>query len=95
MEVFVKKLKSILIILFLLIIYIYIANISMIPKHIIIFEGENLNISTLWGINLRKKSNSKLEYGLTDTIQTVTNLNNNKINEVGKINLSLNLEQIY
>lgn len=86
-----KKIKSILIILFLLIIYIYVANISMIPKHIIIFEGENLNISTLWGINLSKKNNSKLEYGLTDTVQTVTNFNDNKINQVGKINLSLNL----
>ena len=91
MEVFVKKLKSILLILFLLIIYVYIASISLIPNHIVIFEGENINVSTLWGIKLSQNSNSKLEYGLIDTIQTVTNLNNNKINQVGKFNLSLNL----
>lgn len=86
-----KKFKSILLILFLLIIYVYVASISLIPNHIVIFEGESLNISTLWGINLNKKNNSNLEYGLTDTIQTVTNLNDNKINQVGKFNLSLNL----
>ncbi len=86
-----KKLKSILLILFLLIIYVYIASISLIPNHIVIFEGENINVSTLWGIKLSQNSNSKLEYGLIDTIQTVTNLNNNKINQVGKFNLSLNL----
>lgn len=86
-----KKLKPILFILFLLIIYIYVACISMLPNHIIIFEGESLNFPTLLGVNLSQKNNSKLNYGLSDTIQTATNLNHKQINQVGQINLSLNL----
>ena len=90
MEVFVKKLKSILIILFLLIIYVYISSIAMIPKHIVIFEGESLNIHPIFGVNLSENKNSKFDYEVSDTIQTVTNLSN-KISGVGKLNLSLNL----
>ena len=87
-----KKIKPILFILFLLIVYVYVSSITMIPEHIIIFEGERLNIHTLFGINLSENKNSKFNYGLgTSIIQTATNLNNDKINQVGKINLSLNL----
>lgn len=87
-----KKIKPVLFIIFLLIIYIYVSSITMIPEHIIIFEGENLNIHTLFGVNLRENKNSKLDFGWgTNTIQTVTNLNSEKINQIGKINLSLNL----
>lgn len=86
-----KKLKPILFILFLLIIYVYVASISMIPNHIIIFEGENLKIPTLFGVNLSQSNNSKLDYGLSDTIQTATNINDKQINQVGQMNLSLNL----
>lgn len=85
-----KKLKSILIILFLLIIYVYISSIAMIPKHIVIFEGESLNIHPIFGVNLSENKNSKVDYEVSDTIQTVTNLSN-KISGVGKLNLSLNL----
>lgn len=85
-----KKLKSILIILFLLIIYVYISSIAMIPKHIVIFEGESLNIHPIFGVNLSENKNSKFDYEVSDTIQTVTNLSN-KISGVGKLNLSLNL----
>ena len=85
-----KKLKSILIILFLLIIYVYISSIAMIPKHIVIFEGESLNIHPIFGVNLSENKNSKVDYEVLDTIQTVTNLSN-KISGVGKLNLSLNL----
>ena len=87
---FLIKLKLILIILFLLIIYVYISSIAMIPKHIVIFEGESLNIHPIFGVNLSENKNSKFDYEVSDTIQTVTNLSN-KISGVGKLNLSLNL----
>ena len=87
-----KKIKPILFILFLLIIYIYVSSITMIPEHIIIFEGESIKIHTLFGVNLNENKNSKFDYGLeSNIIQTATNLNNDKVNQVGKINLNLNL----
>ena len=87
-----KKIKLILFILFLLVIYIYVSSITMIPEHIIIFEGESLNIHTLLGVNLRENKDSKFDYRLgANTIQTATNIRNDKIDQVGKINLSLNL----
>lgn len=86
-----KKIKPILFILLLLIIYIYVASISLLPNHIILFEGENLNIPILFGINVSQNSKNKLDYGLTESIQTVTNLNETQINQVGKIDISLNL----
>ena len=86
-----RKLKPYLFILFLLILYVYIASITLIPKHIIIFEGENLKIPTLFGINLSNNNSSNFNFGDSDTVQTVTNLNDKKINQVGQINLSLNL----
>ena len=89
---YIKKIKPIIFIIFLLVIYIYVSSITMIPEHIVIFEGEKLNIHTLFGINLSENKNSKFNYGLgTSIIQTATNLNNDKVNQVGKINLNLNL----
>lgn len=47
-----KTFKKILLILFLSLILIYVSNLSSIPNNIILFEGENLNIPTLFGINI-------------------------------------------
>lgn len=85
-----KRLSKILIILILLIIYIYVASICLIPNNIIIFEGESLNIPTLYGINICQ-NNKKNDLIFSNTIQTVTNFDTKKIDEIGKINLSLNL----
>lgn len=44
-----KKTQPILFILFLLIIYIYVASITLLPNHIIIFEGREYKYSyTNW-----------------------------------------------
>lgn len=86
-----KKTRPILFILFLLIIYVYVASITMLPSHIILFEGENIKIPTLLGIKIKTVDSTNLNLEVTDTIETAINLTENKINQVGQINLSVNL----
>lgn len=83
-----KLLKKIIIILFLLIIYIYVCNITLLPRNYIMMQGENLNIYTLAGLFLQEKN-------VSETLQTVSRINNTKINEVGKIDLNLSLWKIF
>ena len=45
-----KLLKQIFLIIILLIILVYVTNITSIPEKIILFEGENLNLGTIFGI---------------------------------------------
>lgn len=78
-----KKFTKITIILVLLLSYVYICSINSIPKNIIIFEGENLNLKIATGLTLKSK-NSK-------TILTASNISKEKINTEGANNLNLNL----
>lgn len=45
-----KKFKNVITIIFLFIVYIYVANISLIPKEIVLLEGEELNLKKMFGI---------------------------------------------
>ncbi|MGN1310256.1 MAG: SpoIVB peptidase [Clostridia bacterium] len=45
-----KFVRKIFLIIFLIIILIYVTNITSIPKNIILFEGEELNLGTIFGI---------------------------------------------
>ena len=47
-----KSFKNILTIIFLFIIYMYIANITQIPKKITLLKGENLEIKRMYGIEV-------------------------------------------
>ena len=80
-----KKIISILLILFLLVIYIYTCNITLLPNNIIIFEGEDINLRTIYGLKVNNKSNNYV------AMQTATNLSNKVSDNVGTINLSLDL----
>jgi len=63
----------------------------MIPNHIVIFEGENLKIQTLFGVKVKTKNSSNIQLELGDTLQTASSLVENNENKIGKMNLSLNL----
>ena len=82
-----KLLKKIIIISFLLIIYAYICNISLLPSNYIIMQGEKLHLYTLVGIKLIEESNYQ-------TLQTSSTIEQEKINKIGKVSLSLNLFNI-
>ena len=89
-----KKLFIILLLFILLIIYIYATNISLLPKSVILMQGETLNLSTLWGINIKKKdiSNPNIDdYKSQELVQASSNVNDKTLTEVGKINFSFNI----
>ena len=79
-----KLFKKIIIITFLLIIYAYVCNISLLPSNYIIMQGENLRLYTLLGIKLIEESSYQ-------TLQTSSTLEQEKINKIGKVSFSLNL----
>ena len=51
-----KYFKKIVLLFVLFFIYTYIVSIDNIPQNIAIFQGEEINIPTLWGINIKKKT---------------------------------------
>ena len=78
--------KKITLIIFLLIIYLYICNITLLPNNIIILQGEDLKINTAFGISINKTNNYNIiqaSSGNTNVVQT------------GKINYRLSLFDIF
>lgn len=49
-----NRLKKFFIIIISLIIYVYVCNITLLPSNIIIFQGEDVNLRTVAGINIRR-----------------------------------------
>ena len=90
-----RKIKVILLLFILLFIYIYVASVTLVPNSIILMQGESLNLATLWGISIKENENSNPnigEYKQNRTIEAATkNIEDNSLNETGKIDLSLNL----
>lgn len=89
-----RKIKIGILLFVLLLIYIYIASISLFPKSIILMQGESLNLATLWGINVNetKNTNPNLgKYTKEKIIQTSSNPEASETKEIGKIELSFNL----
>ena len=90
-----RKIKVILLLFILLFLYIYIASVTLVPNSIILLQGESLNLATLWGISIKENENSNPnigEYKQNRTIEAATkNIEDNSLNETGKIDISLNL----
>lgn len=80
-----KLYQKILLLLVLLCIFIYVCNITLLPNNIILIQGEELNFNTVYGITLDKQDKN------TSILQASSNLNKSKIEETGKIDLSLKL----
>lgn len=51
-----KKIKALFLIFILSILLAYVTNIDAIPKNVILFEGESLNVSTVFGIKIDKEN---------------------------------------
>ena len=79
-----KKILSIILLSFLIILYIYTIVITSIPEQIAIFEGEKINIKSILGLELLEDKES---------IATSSNTNEQMINGVGTKKLTLNLFQ--
>jgi len=83
-----KFFKRALIIIFLNILLIYVTSITSIPKSIILFQGEKLDIDTIFGVNINQRSN---EY---EAVQASINPESEVSSNIGKIDLSVNLGSI-
>ena len=83
-----KNIKKFSIIICLIIILIYVTTITSFPNNIILFQGERLNLRTIFGLSLQEIGNTNYE-----VIETSSGISNKSINEskVGKINFRLNL----
>lgn len=83
-----KKLKKFLTVTILILIYIYVCNISMLPNNIILMQGEALNLNTILGINVKSSS-------LSNAVTASSNLNNSITQNTGKVNLELDLFNLF
>ncbi|MBO5003917.1 MAG: PDZ domain-containing protein [Clostridia bacterium] len=87
-----KKIRPILFVFLLIIIYIYVAYISLFPNNIIIFEGETISLNRIYGVEIKEVGN--LDSNLltnSKTMQAATNITENRASQIGKTNISLNL----
>lgn len=82
-----KIIKKIFIVSFLILLLIYVTNITSIPDNIVLFQGENLKLNTVFGLNLENKDNSNSSF---ETVQTSTTISSDT-SKIGKIDYKLNL----
>ena len=78
-----KFLKMLLLVFFLLILYIYTFAIETIPNELVIFEGENISMRTLFGLNIKN--------GNIETIETSSNNGNKESGGIGRSTLEVSL----
>lgn len=83
-----KSYKKIIIVILLMLVFAYVCNITLLPSSYIIMQGENLNIFTLLGLYIKPKVNYQ-------TMQTASNINKTKVNELGKIDFDLSFFNIF
>ncbi len=84
-----KTIHKIFIISFLLLILIYVTNITGIPNNIVVFQGEHFSINTLLGIKVEKDNKNQTQDNI-QTIPTSSNLNE-EATRIGKMDFKLNL----
>ena len=78
-----KFIKRFFLILFLLIILIYVTNITSIPDSIILFQNEDLNLGTIIGVNLDQENPNY------EVVQTSSSLQNTSAVEKKKVAVKL------
>ena len=84
-----NKLKQFFCVAILIVIYVYVCNITLLPSSIIIFEGEELNLKTVAGLKIRRANNANVPViqasSLADSEQS------SKYETAGTFELNLNL----
>lgn len=83
-----RKIRAVLLILFFLVTYIYVCNITLLPSNIIVFQGENVDFKTLYGIKVNPRS---AVYSSYNAMQASSNLSEKISDNVGTVNLTLDL----
>ena len=89
-----RKIMLTLLLSILLIIYVYVANITLFPESIILMQGEKINLALLMGVKIKEEQNSNPnigEYQIKNLVQASSITGTDEIKQVGKIDLNLNL----
>ena len=82
-----KYIKIVVLLIILIIFYLYIANITLVPKSITLLQGEKLELATLWGLSVKqeKTSNPNININEDGTIlETSSSIEETEIVEVRK-----------
>ena len=77
-----KHLKRVFLLFVLFFIFIYVVSIDNIPQTIEIFQGEEINIPTLWGVKISNE---------TKSIETSSTLYSSTFDEIGEEKLEVSL----
>ena len=80
--------NKIILLIFLLILYTYVCNITMLPSNYILLQGEDLKLRTIIGLSVQEKETLK-------TLQTVSNISSTKAEKVGKTDLKVSLFNLF
>lgn len=89
-----KTFKKILLILFLCLILIYVSNLTAIPNNLILFQGEQLNIPTLFGINISPKQTYQASSPVGDNVPNDSKKQQQISNATGTYDLNIKLANI-
>lgn len=85
-----KKIKVTILISILLILLIYTSNITSIPDNLVLFQGEKINLKTVFGLSISTANIEDKLNGNYEVMQTSTSVKSNE-NYTGKVSVSLNL----
>lgn len=78
--------------IFLFITLIYISNIENLPENVILFEGETLNLRTLFGVNIETEESSNPNIEKIENNKTITvSANAKETTQTGNLNLKVSL----
>jgi len=66
-----RYIKIVILLIILIIFYLYIANVTLIPKSITLLQGEKLELATLWGINIIQEKTSNPNINLNEDGQVL------------------------
>ena len=93
-----RKIRILLLLSILFILYIYASNITLLPNSILLMQGEKLKLATLFGINIEEVENSNPNIGgvskLDSLLETSSNAEQDSLGQVGKVDVNLNLFNI-
>lgn len=82
-----KKIKALFLIFILSILLAYVTNIDAIPKNVILFEGESLNVSTVFGIKIDKENEIQISKTVSQKDASYTKKENYSVKFLDKFTI--------
>lgn len=77
-----SKIKKLLLVFFLMVVYSYVLAIENLPDKLVVFQGESISMKTILGLNIKDNS---------QTVETSSNNNKSITENPGKATLNISL----